>query len=207
MRVLAISDVEDARLFEALPGRAGGFEVVVSCGDLNRAYLDYIATFAQTPLLYVPGNHDVGFDTVPVAGGDPLDGRVVEVNGVRFAGLGGSLLYCEGIVGYTEAQMRLRCAKLSARARLAGGVDVLVTHAPPRGHGDLDDVPHRGFEAFNWLLGRLKPQVMIHGHVHLDYGRIPVRRVHPSGTQLVNACGSHVVEVSVSKGKRKEVWR
>lgn len=76
MRVLAISDVEDARLFETLPDRAGDFEVVVSCGDLNRAYLDYIATFARAPLLYVPGNHDVGFDVKPVAGGNSLDGRI-----------------------------------------------------------------------------------------------------------------------------------
>lgn len=195
MRVLAISDVEDARLYEALPKGDLGFDAVVSCGDLNRAYLDYVATFSRTPLLYVPGNHDGDFESAPLGGGLSIDGRVVEVAGTRFAGLGGSPLYREGIVGYTEREMRRRCARLVARARLAGGVDVLVTHAPPYGHGDLDDVAHRGFEAFNWLLSRLRPRVMLHGHVHLDYGRIPRERRHPSGTLLVNACGSQVVDI------------
>lgn len=200
MRVLAISDVEDARLYENLPGQSGSFDVVVSCGDLKRPYLGYVATFANAPLLYVPGNHDVGFDVEPVAGGIPLDGRIVEVAGLRFAGLGGSMLYREGVVGYTEPQMRRRCTKLAIRARLVGGIDVLVTHAPPRGYGDLGDLAHCGFESFNDLLYRLKPQVMFHGHVHLDYGRLVRERMHPSGTRLVNTCGSQVVEITASEG-------
>lgn len=195
MRILAISDVEDDRLYECLPQRTSCLGAVVSCGDLSRSYLDFIATFANAPLLYVPGNHDGAFNAEPLAGGIALDGRIVAIEGVRFAGLGGSTLYREGIIGYTEAQMRRRCARLAARAKVSGNVDVLVTHAPPCGYGDLDDRAHRGFESFNWLLDRLKPRLMLHGHVHLDYGRMPRERRHPSGTLLVNACGSQVIEV------------
>lgn len=200
MKVLAISDVEDERLYENLPKQPGLSDVVVSCGDLVRPYLDYIATFSRATLLYVPGNHDVGFDVDPVAGWIPLDGRIVEVGGLRFAGLGGSLLYADGIVGFTESQMRRRCARLLGRSLVAGGVDVLVTHAPPRGYGDLEDMPHRGFEAFNGLLARLKPRFMLHGHIHLDYGRVSREQIHPSGTQLVNVCGSRLIDIPVIEG-------
>ena len=30
--------------------------------------------------------------------------------------------------------------------------DILLTHAPCRGYGDMEDLPHRGFECFNDLL-------------------------------------------------------
>ena len=79
--------------------------------------------------------------------------------------------------------------------RAPEGVDVVVTHAPPRGYGDLDDLPHRGFEAFGQLLDRLRPRLLVHGHVHMEYGRIRRVREHPSGALVVNACGSQVLEV------------
>ena len=68
-----------------------------------------------------------------------------------------------------------------------GGIDILVTHTPPRGHGDLPDGPHQGFDAFNGLLNWVHPRLMLHGHVHLDYGMLERERQHPSGTTLVNA--------------------
>jgi Icc-related predicted phosphoesterase len=147
---------------------------------------------ANAPLFFVRGNHDsdaCGYDRM---GGTPLDLRIVRAGGLRIAGLDGSLDYREGIVGYSEGEMCRRCAVLVAKAALAGGIDVLVTHTPPRGHGDLDDLPHRGFGCYNWLLETLRPKLMLCGHVHLNYARIERERVHPSGTRIVNAF-RHVV--------------
>lgn len=190
MRILAVSDKEDPVLASRLS--SGGIDhpnVVISCGDLRPSYLDYVATVSNAPLLFVRGNHDTDERGYADMGGTALDRRVVTVGGVRIAGLDGSLDYREGIVGYSEAEMRRHMLRLLLAARLAGGVDVLVTHAPARGHGDLDDLPHRGFECLNWLLGRLRPRLMLHGHVHLDYGRIARERTHPCGTRIVNVCG------------------
>ena len=196
MRILAIADVEDdllvARLEHAERGR---YDLVVSCGDLSAAYLDCVATLANAPLAYVRGNHDVRYEDDPHLGGTNLDGRIEEFGGLRFAGLEGSLDYREGIVGYNQAQMRRRVVALGLRAALTGGIDVLVTHAPARGHGDLPDPPHQGFDAFNGLLDWVHPRLMLHGHVHLNYGVIERERTHPSGTRLVNAYGWHEVEL------------
>ncbi|MBQ9316122.1 MAG: metallophosphoesterase family protein [Atopobiaceae bacterium] len=196
MRILAIADVEDDLLIARLEhAERGRYDLVVSCGDLSAGYLDCVATLANAPLAYVRGNHDVRYEDDPHLGGTNLDGRIEEFGGLRFAGLEGSLDYREGIVGYNQAQMRRRVVALGLRAALTGGIDVLVTHAPARGHGDLPDPPHQGFDAFNGLLDWVHPRLMLHGHVHLNYGVIERERTHPSGTRLVNAYGWHEVEL------------
>ena len=92
MRILAVADVEDDLLLARLSGgHAGRFDLVVSCGDLGPSYLDCVATLANAPLLYVRGNHDVGYEDSFAMGGTNLDGRIEEVGGLRFAGLEGSL--------------------------------------------------------------------------------------------------------------------
>ena len=70
-----------------------------------------------------------------------------------------------------------------------------MTHAPARGYGDLDDLPHRGFEAFGTLLDRTRARYLLHGHVHLQYGRIERVREHPSGATIINTCGSYVLDI------------
>ena len=42
---------------------------------------------------------------------------------------------------------------------------MLLTHAPPRGVGDGDDPPHRGFTALHGLVAGLQPPMLLHGHV------------------------------------------
>ena len=196
MRILAIADVEDDLLIARLEhAERGRYDLVVSCGDLSAGYLDCVASLANAPLAYVRGNHDVRYEDDPHLGGTNLDGRIEEFGGLRFAGLEGSLDYREGIVGYNQAQMRRRVVALGLRAALTGGIDVLVTHAPARGHGDLPDPPHQGFDAFNGLLDWVHPRLMLHGHVHLNYGVIERERTHPSGTRLVNAYGWHEIEL------------
>lgn len=196
MRLLAVSDMEDEALVAQLASRSmPPVDVVISCGDLRPGYLDYVATMANAPLAYVRGNHDTDDRGYGVMGGTALDLRVVRMGGLRIAGLDGSVAYREGIVGFSEGEMWRRAIALAIRAKLVGGVDILVTHAPPRGYGDLEDLPHRGFVCFNWLLEFLKPKLMLCGHVHLNYGLIARERIHQTGVKIVNAYSSVVLDV------------
>lgn len=43
--------------------------------------------------------------------------------------------------------------RLEPKVLFAGGVDILLTHAPARGVGNLDDRPHQGFACFNEAIG------------------------------------------------------
>ncbi|MBQ9057779.1 MAG: metallophosphoesterase [Atopobiaceae bacterium] len=195
-QLLAISDMEDPVLSARLASRElGRCECVVSCGDLLPSYLDYVATLAHAPLAFVRGNHDTDEEAYERMGGTALDDKVVRMGHLRLAGLGGSRDYSDDIVGYSESQMKRRALRLLLKARLSGGIDVLVTHAPPRGFGDLDDYPHQGFECFNWLLNKLKPKLMLYGHVHLNYGMVERSMVHPSGTMIVNAYGHQLINL------------
>lgn len=196
MRILSISDTEEDRLTTCAGlERLGHIDFIVSCGDLRASYLETILTLANVPLLYVPGNHDTGYEENPPLGCTPIDGKIVECSGVRVIGLGGSLRYNDRVYGFTEQEMRWRMFKLALRTKWTGGADLMVTHVPPRGYGDLDDYPHQGFEAFNVALEMLQPRILVHGHVHMEYGRIEREHAHPSGTRVINACGSQIIEL------------
>jgi Icc-related predicted phosphoesterase len=116
--------------------------------------------------------------------------------GMRIAGLGASRKYKEGPDMYTEKEMASRVRRLRRKARFTGGIDLLVTHAPPAGYGDLEDLPHRGFACFNDLLMKLRPAYLLHGHVHKNYTRgFERRRSHPSGAVIINAYESYILEI------------
>ena len=75
-------------------------------------------------------------------------------------------------------------------------VDILLTHAPSLGHGDMDDLPHRSFACFNNLIEKIRPVYHCYGHVHPQYDPLKKRKsVHPAGTQLINAGGMYILEI------------
>ena len=196
MRILCIADTEESWLYDHYDReRMAGVDLIVSCGDLPATYLEHIVTLANVPLLYVWGNHDTAYERHAPEGCTDIDGHVRDFCGLRVMGLGGSIRYNDQVHGFTEAEMARRAARMALLAQASGGVDLIVTHAPARGYGDLDDLPHRGFEAFDRLLDRVRPRYLLHGHVHMEYGRIERVREHPSGTTIVNACGSYLLDL------------
>lgn len=196
MRVLAVSDVPAPRYFDYYtPGCLKGFGCILACGDLPREYLEFLVTMADCPLFYVPGNHDESFSRTPPEGCVCADGRIVTCGGLRILGLGGSPRYREGRYMYTEAQMRRRVYRLAPQIWKHKGFDILLTHAPARGLGDLDTRVHRGFGAFTALLDKHQPPYHVHGHVHLNYGPHLPRRREYGGTVLLNAFGYVIFEV------------
>ena len=201
MRILAVSDIESKRYYDwYTPGVLEGFDLIVSCGDLPKEYLEFLVTMANVPLLYVPGNHDEGYASAPPEGCTCIDGRVVTVQGVRFFGLGGCHRYREGTYLYTEREMARRVRRAMPGIIRARGIDVFVTHAPARNLGDFDTVAHRGFECFHTLLDRCEPQVFVHGHIHKSYGmHIPRETMH-GATRVLNAFESCVIELKESIG-------
>lgn len=195
MKILAISDVEEAWLTDHFDKeRLQGVELIISCGDLPARYLEHVVTLANVPLVYVWGNHDMGYVEHPPQGCISIEGRLRDFHGIRIMGVGGSLKYNERVFGFTEAEMRRRIGRLALMARATGGVDILVTHAPIRGLGDMEDMPHRGFESFGYYVDKLRPAFMLHGHVHLNYGRVERALEHPCGTRVINACGSYIFD-------------
>lgn len=75
-------------------------------------------------------------------------------------------------------------------------IDILLTHAPSFGHGDMDDLPHRGFACFNDLIEKIRPVYHCYGHVHHEYDPLMKRKsVHPAGTHLINVGGMYILDI------------
>lgn len=196
MKILLLSDKESSYLWDYYqPGRLDGIDLIIACGDLKSSYLTFLATMGRAPILYVHGNHDGHYERKPPEGCECIEDRIVKINGLRILGLGGSMFYNGGPHQYTEREMARRIRRLRLQLMLAGGVDIVVTHAPPRNYGDGDDFAHRGFESFLPLLDKYRPQYLIHGHVHMSYGIDIPRKVQRGGTTILNAYERYMLEI------------
>lgn len=195
MKILCLADEECPALWDYyIPGRLDDYNLIISAGDLKAQYLSFIVTNAHCPVFYVHGNHDDSYEYRPPEGCDCIDDYVVEYNGLRILGLGGSPWYHPGTHQYTERDMRRRIEKLRFAIWKAGGIDIVVTHAPPRGVGDMEDPAHMGFKAVRQLIHRYKPKYLLHGHVHLNYGPDNTRVRQYEDTTVINVCERYVLE-------------
>jgi calcineurin-like phosphoesterase family protein len=220
--VLAVSDEVDASLYADASGVRAA-RLIVACGDLPFDYLGYLMNALDAPLVFVPGNHDpdvsgyrMSRSGIVLRAGMPArppwpegavcaDRSVVDVAGLRIAGLGGCRRYRPGPNQYTARQQGRRARALARRAwwraaRDGRGVDVLLTHAPPRGAGDREDPVHQGFEVLNRLTLRLQPAVLLHGHIHPD--GTPAAGHRLGATIVRNVVGRHLLDVEPAAGIR-----
>ena len=213
MKILALSDQVVEHLYCPLvKERFGDVDLVVGCGDLPNYYLDYIVSMLNVPLAIVPGNHDLpaassNSDQDAESSGDPrwsanIDGMVVQEQGVLLAGLGGSIRYRpDGSNQYTQAEMTGRVLGLAPRLywnRLRHGrfLDILVTHAPPRGIHDAEDPAHVGFTVFNRFIAHFRPRYLLHGHSHV-YRRCDLTTSQVGPTTIINVYPYRVIEVDI----------
>ena len=213
MKILALSDQVVEHLYCPLvKERFGDVDLVVGCGDLPNYYLDYIVSMLNVPLAIVPGNHDLpaassSSDQDAESSGDPrwsanIDGMVVQEQGVLLAGLGGSIRYRpDGSNQYTQAEMTGRVLGLAPRLywnRLRHGrfLDILVTHAPPRGIHDAEDPAHVGFEVFNRFIAHFRPRYLLHGHSHV-YRRCDLTTSQVGPTTIINVYPYRLIEVDI----------
>jgi hypothetical protein len=205
IRLLAVSDEVDPSLeSEATRRGLGSLDAVLGAGDLEPAYLTFLADAFGVPLIYVRGNHDVGaawevgeIRDLP----DPLaDGRIHEESGVAVLPFSGSPRYAPHGKADVEQQVSafgmwrrvLRAWPSAARRRPV----MLLTHAAPEGLNDAPDHAHRGFAAFRWLLERLSPPLWLHGHTALVRRGIDGRCLRRNGTLLVNVTGATLIELT-----------
>ncbi len=206
MKILALSDqVVDSIFSPQCRERFSDVDLLVGCGDLPYSYMEYVATMLRVPAYYVHGNHDQpeytanGSTLYEPGGWINLDGRIVRAGWLLLAGLEGAPLYRPNApFQYREAQMRQKAWQLVPgllynRLRFGRYLDVLVTHAPPLGIHDGEDLAHRGFATFRWLMERFRPRYLLHGHKHVY--RPQAARTRYGATTVVNAYPFVVVEV------------
>lgn len=197
MKILTIADEEAKSLYAFYTeGMLDEYDLIISCGDLSRNYLEFLVTMSHCPLLYVHGNHDDYFQTDPPEGCICIDGEIYIHEGVRILGLGGSYRYKDsGINMYTEKEMKKRISRLRFQLWKNKGFDILITHAPARGINDEDSISHRGFKCFVDLLKKYSPKYFVHGHRHRNYGAFIPQKTNFQDVTVINAYEYYVIEL------------
>lgn len=199
IKILAVSDTVEPLLKQPSgDGPLADIDVIISCGDLPPEYLSVLVHVFNVPLYYVCGNHDIRYKNKPPEGGFNLHCRLVTVEGINMVGLEGSHWYNGGPYQYAEHQMKSMIRRLRPRLWWQGGVDVFVTHAPPRHVHDAEDPCHRGFESFHRLIQRYRPQYFIHGHIHREFDDPSDRVTLVGRTKVVNTYGYSILEIENS---------
>lgn len=196
MKILLLADEESQKIWDFFKKEDyEDIDLVISCGDLKPDYLSFVATMIAVPVLYVHGNHDDKYERKPPEGCICIENQVYMYQGVRILGLGGSNRYKPGKNQYTQNQMEQRVRKMFWKIHCKKGFDILVTHAPARGHHDAEDLCHQGFEVFNRLIEKYHPKYFVHGHVHMNYGRDIPREDQIGETKVINAYERYVIEI------------
>lgn len=208
MRLLLIADeVSPVVYSQNFPGNLGPLDLILSAGDIPGYLLEFLATKTTVPPIYVFGNHAYGKVRDAATGEEHQPGgclnahlRVLEVGGLLVAGVEGSLRYKHGPHQYTQRQFgamtrRLYPALQWNRWRHGRALDVLLTHAPPKGPNEGDDHVHAGVQAFNEVHRLWRPKLHVHGHVHLLGANARREYFSPEGVRVVNAFQFTVVEL------------
>lgn len=195
MKILAIADKESAYYWDFFDkSKFEDIDLIISCGDLESSYLEFLATLTSLPILYIHGNHDTKYDRQPPGGCICIEDDIYVHEGIRIMGLGGSMRYNPSNHQYTDREMFKRVRKMWFKIFMRGGFDILVTHAPAFDLNDGQNLPHRGFKAFRQLLDRYKPKYFLHGHVHMSYGREHKRLDQYQETKIINAYERYIFE-------------
>jgi len=205
VKALVVTDkVVEAIYSPSICERFADVEMVLACGDLPYSYLEYIVSSLNVPSFFVHGNHDCEEQTAggcilyAPGGWVDLDQRTVRSKGLILGGLEGCMLYkLNGRHQYSEFQMVLKVWRMVPflmlnRIFYGRYIDVLITHAPPKGIHDGTDRAHRGFKVFLSFMERFRPRYLLHGHTH-RYGRGEWQS-HYLDTHIINAFPYRVVE-------------
>ena len=85
MKILVIADHEEKALWddwsEEMAEQFSDIDLILSAGDLDADYLEFLVTMLNVPLVYVRGNHDAIYGEEPPEGCEEADGNIVEVPG------------------------------------------------------------------------------------------------------------------------------
>lgn len=210
MKILAISDAVSPIIYSTnFPKNLPDFDLILCAGDMPGHVLEFVATKQRLRPLYVIGNHANAYiyntekQTKHLPGGClNIHCKVVEVNGILIAGIEGSARYRPGPHQYSEREMQLHCARLAPqllwnKCTKGRAVDILLTHATPKGPHEGKDYPHRGVAAFNQFLETWKPKLHVHGHVHLNGVNEPREYVTEEGVRVINAYEYTLIDIDM----------
>jgi len=203
VKIFAVSDQVVERVYSlSSNGHFRDAELILGCGDMPYAYLEYLVTVLNVPMYYVPGNHDPLSEKSRAEGGFNLDLKIIRHKKFLIGGFGGSIRYRpDGVNQYTQHEAYLRAFYMLPRLllnRLQYGraLDILISHSPPFGIHDDADPAHNGLKALNWLIRIARPRYLFHGHTHFYKRNLASPETMIDITKVMNVYPYKIIEAS-----------
>lgn len=192
LRFVFVSDTHGRHTFDVPEG-----DVLVHAGDFTMRGLgpeiakfnDWLKRQPHRYKVVIAGNHDLAFEDAPDLALRLLDEPIylcdsdIVIEGVRIYGSPYQPWFYDWAFNFPQGPAG-RVAARETWAKIPDGIDVLVTHGPPRGILDLAPIGgHVGCEDLLARVQAVKPKVHAFGHIH---GAAGVER--HGQTLFVNAC-------------------
>lgn len=189
MKILSFSDLHsDIAATTRLIKASAEADLVIVAGDFCNYHKDLVASVAPLaeipcPILAVPGNHET-VDELTAAATDNmtiLHGQTRAVGNLSFFGIG----YGVPTTPFGDWSCDLTEAEATEMLEDCHQVDILISHSPPKGIADTTSTGVSvGSTAVRAAAERLKPQLLLCGHIHEAWGQtglIDHTRVHNLG--------------------------
>jgi Icc-related predicted phosphoesterase len=203
VKIFAVSDQVVERVYSlSSNGHFRDVEIILGCGDMPFAYLEYLVTVLNVPMYYVPGNHDPRSENSHAEGGSNLDLKIIRLKKFLIGGFGGSIRYRpDGVNQYTQPEAYLRAFSMLPRLLLnrmqyGRALDILISHSPPFGIHDDTDPAHHGLKALNWLIRIARPRYLFHGHTHFYKRNLASPETTIDITKVMNVYPYKIIEAS-----------
>lgn len=177
MRIVCLSDTHG--FHDGLEVPAG--DLLLHAGDATKhgsleeiaAFNAFLGSLPHRHKVVVAGNHDFAFEREAtlarelITHASYLQDEEVEIEGLRVWGSPWQPWF------YDWAFNLQRGDEIRAKWDLVpAGIDVLVTHGPPLGHGDrTHDGRDVGCADLLDAIRRVRPQLHVFGHIHEGHGR------------------------------------
>jgi Icc-related predicted phosphoesterase len=208
-RIVALSDMHGQ-----LPSNVPDADLLIIAGDVTPAtdhHVSFQARWLDTTfrrwlesqtapaIVGIAGNHDFVFQEKP-AGFDPhrwkwhyLEESHIDVAGVRIFGTPWQPWFLEWAFNAPRERGEEFLAQIYSR--IPEDTDIIVSHGPPRGYGDRVPPNLKSFNAglnvgsvsLLEAIYRVKPRLVVCGHIHSGYGVYTVETGAPYPTTIANA--------------------
>ncbi|KAF6811210.1 phosphoric ester hydrolase [Colletotrichum sojae] len=150
-------------------------DILVHAGDLTasgtaaelRATVEWIKKQPHRHKVVVAGNHDLCLDENLEKGEEE---EAVDWGDVIYLNRSSATLQVPKHDDWAFQYPRSQAAQDPWAGSVPDGTDVLITHAPPKGHMD-DPRGNWGCEMLSAELWRARPRLHVFGHVHCGHGR------------------------------------
>lgn len=199
MEIVYISDthwlIKDSHDRKKLTNSIPDGDCIVHAGDVSgrgtegeiRMFLDWYNSLPHRIKIFIAGNHDFIFEVAPARIEEILkdypdiiylNDSGIEIEGIKFWGSPITPWFHNWAFNRLEDEIKPHWDPIP------GGVDVLITHGPPRGILDLTtyDKLNVGCPVLLKKVKQIKPRVHVFGHIHEGRGTEEI-----DGTIYINA--------------------